>query len=146
MKIPVWMFYCRDAEFLNAWLYSYIINFHSLPQIILITNLLYPLPMSYHTNTLQFHDPLPGGRTRTYIELWERYKSIHRHSMAGVANTQLYENVWDQPQNLNVQMLRPYAATLLDLSMESNVNGGNTTAQHFSVKILLSFHVLQQQL
>ena len=35
---------------------------------------------------------------------------------------------------------------LLDLSTESSVIEGNTTAEHFSVKILLSFHALQKQL
>ena len=33
---------------------------------------------------------------------------------------------------------------LLDLSMESSVIEGNTTAEHFSEKMLLSFHALQQ--
>jgi hypothetical protein len=66
--------------------------------------------------------------------------------MAEDANTPPYENVWVQTQNLNVRMLPPYAVTLLDLSMESDVNGGNKTAQRFSVKILSSFHALQQQI
>lgn len=46
-------------------------------------------------------------------------------------NTQTYENIRVQLQNLNVKYC---ALMLLDLSVESIVNKGNTTAQHFVVK------------
>lgn len=56
--------------------------------------------------------------------------------MAGDANTQIYENVRVQPQNLNLKMLHSYDVTLPELSMESSVNEVNASAKHFSVKIL----------
>jgi hypothetical protein len=56
--------------------------------------------------------------------------------MAGDANTQMYENIRVQPRNLNLKMLRYYDVMLPELSMESSVNEVNTSAKHFSVKIL----------
>jgi hypothetical protein len=38
-----------------------------------------------------------------------------------------------------VKILRSYAVTLLDLAKKSSVDEGNTTAQHFNVKILKVF-------
>jgi len=61
---------------------------------------------------------------------------MDRHQVAGDSNAQNCENVWAQPQNLSMKMLRCYAVTLLDLSMESIVN---QPAQHFVVTIL-KFH------
>jgi len=59
--------------------------------------------------------------------------------MAGDTNTQIYENVSVQPQNLNVKILLYYDVMLHELSMESSVNEGKTRAKHFSVKILEVF-------
>jgi len=53
---------------------------------------------------------------------------MHCRSMAGDANTESYESLGVRPQNLNVKILRSYAVTLSDLSMEANVNRGNTAA------------------
>jgi hypothetical protein len=38
-----------------------------------------------------------------------------------------------------MKILRSYAVTFLDLSTESSVNEGNTTVQHFNLKILFKF-------
>lgn len=56
--------------------------------------------------------------------------------MAGDPNTQIYENVRVQLQNLSVKLLRSYAVALLFLPMDSRVNEGCATAQHLSNKIL----------
>jgi len=91
---------------------------------------------------LQFYVPPPGGKRHKYTDLRERWISIHRCNMAGDPNTQIYENVCVQLQNLSVKLLRSYAVALLFLPMESRVNEGNTTAQHLNNNI----HALQQQL
>ena len=41
-----------------------------------------------------------------------------------------------------MKILRCYAVTYLDLSMETSVNEGNTTAQLFNLKILFKVFVL----
>ena len=47
---------------------------------------------------------------------------------------------------MNVKMLRSFDVMLPELSMESSVNEGNASAQHFSVKNTVSFHAVQQKL
>jgi len=54
--------------------------------------------------------------------------------VAGDANTQNCEKVEVRLQNLNVKIRRSYAVTLYDLSTESRVKEGNTTAQYFRGK------------
>jgi hypothetical protein len=56
--------------------------------------------------------------------------------MAEDTNTQTYKNLSFKIQNFNVKILHTHAVTLIDLSMESRVNEGNITSQHFDVKIL----------
>jgi len=53
---------------------------------------------------------------------------MDRIRISGASNTQNYENSRVQLQNLNVTILRPCDVRLLDLSTESCVNEGNTTA------------------
>jgi len=76
------------------------------------------------------------------------------HQVAGDTSTQDYDNTgvsstaitWQETQihrlirtfefNNKIWMWKYCALMLLDLSMESSVNEGNTTAHHFIVKIL----------
>ena len=68
--------------------------------------------------TLKFNSPPSHGRGRKYIDLWESLSS---------------------PTNLNAKILSFYDITISDLSMKSNMNEGNATAQNFGVKILKFF-------
>ena len=44
-----------------------------------------------------------------------------------------------KPHSMNMKVLCSCAVTFHDLSTESSVNGGNTTAQHFNLNILSQF-------
>jgi hypothetical protein len=68
--------------------------------------------------TVEVNSPPSHGRGRKYTDLRECLIS---------------------PTNLNAKILRFYAITIIDLTMESSVNEGNATAQHFSVIILKIF-------
>jgi hypothetical protein len=60
--------------------------------------------------------------------------------MAGGTNTETYENFRVRPQNMSVKILRAYALTLLDLSMQSSVHEANTAAHHFNVEKTMFHH------
>ena len=129
--------FCFIIKNVNNFCVFFVLNSNCWKQTVILYITL--VRQSGHTTALQFHGPATSWQQK---QIHKTMKKLEFNSPPSYGRRCKYTDLWESlssPTNLNAKILRFYAVTIIDLSMESSVNEGNATAQHFSVQILHIF-------